>query len=249
MIGLGLEGKQALVTGGGRGIGRAIALALSQGGAHVTVLGRDSERLEETCALIRAQGGVASACPADLSDPDAWEALPLSEVDVLVHNAARFSPRLRLDGIGAQEWDAMIAVNLSAVTRLSARALKGMKRRKWGRVVFVGSLLATSGGRGQSAYATLKAAQEGLARSIALEYGPFGVTANVVAPGFIETERFQSSVKPEFVASHAEATAVRRLGRPEEVASAVAFLASEHAAFITGVTLPVGGGVHLNTRW
>ncbi len=246
---LGLQGKTALVTGGGRGIGRAIALKLAQEGARVMVLGRSTERIEETCALIRGEGGEAIALTADLADPASLISLPLAEVDVLVHNAAKFSPRLRLERIDPLEWEASIQVNLLAVTRLSAGVIGGMKRRKWGRIVFVGSLLAWGGGRGQSVYATLKAAQEGLARSIALEYGPFGVTANVVAPGFIETERFRESVSAEFKEQHADSAALKRLGRPEEIASAVAFLASEPAAFITGTTLPVGGGAHLNTRW
>lgn len=246
---LGLQGKTALVTGGGRGIGRAIALRLAAEGARVGVLGRSAERLEETCSLIRDAGGEAYFRVADLSDPGAIATLPLGDVDVLVHNAARFSPRQRFDRVDLGEWEAMIGVNLTAVTQLSAGVLGGMRRRKWGRLVFVSSLLAAAGGRGQSVYSTLKAAQEGLARSIALEYGPFGITANVIAPGFIETERFHESVSEVFASQHAEASAVKRLGRPDEVASAVAFLASEPAGFITGSILPVGGGAHLNTRW
>lgn len=252
---LGISGRVALVTGASRGIGRAVAERLCAEGARVGLLGRDRERLAAACEAIRASGGEAVPLPFDLSDQEAASAALdrlgslLGEPDILVHSAARFSPRTRLSGATPAEWDAAIAVNLGAVARLSGLCLKGMKRRGWGRVIFVGSLLATVGGRGYPIYATLKAAQEALARSIALDYGKFGITANVVAPGIVATEHLAESAGPEFAAAHAEAAAVGRLGRPEEIAAAVAFLASEAASYITGATLVVSGGAHLNTRW
>lgn len=252
---LGIANRVALVTGGGRGIGRAIAERLAAEGARVGVLGRQRDRLDETCAAIRAAGGQAQPLACDLADPaavaDALGSLgsTLGEPDILVHNAARFSPRTRLTGATNDEWDAAIAVNLKGVANLSRLALKGMKRRGWGRVVFVSSLLASAGGRGYPVYASLKAAQEALARSVALDYGPFGITANVVAPGIVDTEHFAEIGGTELAAQHAEAAALKRLGQPREIADAVAFLASEAASYVTGATLVVSGGAHLNTRW
>ncbi|MBM3274940.1 MAG: SDR family oxidoreductase [Candidatus Sericytochromatia bacterium] len=248
---LGIAGRTALVTGGGRGIGRAIALRLAAEGARVAVLGRRLEPLDSTCAAIRAAGGDAKSLQADLADTASLDAALawLEEVHILVQSAAHFSVPRRVEKAPEADWDEAIAVNLKGVVHLSSRVLGGMKRHKWGRVVFVGSLMGAAGGRGYAIYSTLKAAQEGLARAIALDYGAHGVTANVVAPGFIDTEHFRESAPPELVDAHAGAAAVRRLGRPEEVADAVAYLASERAAFITGTTLAVGGGGHLNTRW
>ncbi len=252
---LGIKGRVALVTGGGRGIGRAIAERLAAEGVRVGVLGRQGDRLADTCEAIRAAGGEATPLCFDLAQAGAIEdALGIlgsefGEPDIVVHNAARFSPRTRLSGATDQEWDAAIAVNLKAVSHLSAKALKGMKRRRWGRVVFVSSLLASVGGRGFPIYASLKAAQEALARSIALDYGPFGITSNVVAPAIVETEHLLESGGRDLAEQHAEAAALKRLGKPHEVADAVAFLASEAASYITGVTLLMSGGAHLNTRW
>lgn len=252
---LGISGRVALVTGGSRGIGRAVAERLAAEGARVGVLGRDGERLEQACRAIHGSGGEAVPVRFDLSEPDAGQAAlealkgRFGEPDILVHCAAHFSPRTRLSGASTTEWDAAIAVNLKSVAALSGLALKGMKRRGWGRVVVVGSLMAAVGGRGYPVYSALKAAQEALARSIALDYGPFGITANVVAPGIVDTERFRESAEPDLAAAHAEAAALKRLGRPEEIAAAVAFLASESASYITGATVLVSGGAHLNTRW
>lgn len=248
----GLAARVVLVTGGGRGIGRAIALAFAAEGARVAVLGRQLAPLEATCALI---GEGALPVLADLADAASLDAAvtaieaALGPIDVLVHNAARFSPRRRLGpGLGA-EWQASFEANVQGVAHLSARALEGMRKRRWGRVVLVSSLLAAGGGRGYGVYASMKAAQEALVRGIALDYGAYGITANAIAPGFIATEHFEETTPEAMREAHAAAAAVGRLGRPEEVAAAAVFLASEGAAFITGATLPVGGGADLNTRW
>ncbi len=252
---LGLEGKVALITGGGRGIGRAVAVALASQGAKVAVLGRNPELLDETCTLARAAGGEALSLVADMGDPHsvvaAHERLTShwGDAEVLVHNAARFSRRLRLAQYAPEDWTESMNVNFRGVIQLNGLVLPAMKRRRWGRVVFIGSLVASVGARGNGLYSTLKAAQEAMARGLALDYGPFGVTSNVVAPGFIDTERFREIATAEMAARHAEGSALKRLGRPEEVADAVVFLASEAASFITGTVLPVGGGSHLNNQW
>lgn len=252
---LGLTGKVALVTGGGRGIGRAIARTLGAEGARVAVLGRNAEPLQATCAAIVEAGGMAIPLVADLGDIDALDRA-LAELttafgppDIVVHNAAHFTAPRRLVAAMGPEWQASFAVNLAGVAHLSARAAVTMKQRRWGRMVFISSLLAGGGGRGYAIYVAMKSAQEGLARAIAVDFGPFGITANIVAPGFIETEHFLETAPLELRESHAQAAAVRRLGKPEEIAAAVAFLASEQAGFISGTTVPVGGGAQLNTRW
>lgn len=252
---LGLSGRVALVTGGGRGIGRAISLRLATEGARVAVLGRTTLRLGAVCAEIRAAGGVALDLVADLADPKGVAtALATLEnefgpVDVLVHNAAHFSARRRFAAARTKEWREALDGNVEAVAALSARVLPGMARRGWGRVVFVGSLMGQLGGRGYAIYATVKAAQEAMARAIALDYGARGITANLVAPGFIETEHLRETSPAEMIDRNAQAAAVGRLGQPGEVACAVAFLASEAAAFVSGAVLIVSGGAHLNTRW
>lgn len=249
---LGLTGRVALVTGAGSGIGRAIALRLADEGARVGVLGRQEGTLRETCDL--AQGEVL-ALPADLAEASSLEAAlerlqgAWGSVSVLVHCAARFSARRRLEHASQAEWLESWSVNMQGATHLTNLLLPAMRGQRWGRVVAVSSMMAQAGGRGYALYSTMKAAQEALIRGIALDYGPFGITANAVAPGFIATEHFQATATAEFQQQHAAAAALSRLGRPEEVAAAVAFLASEPAGFITGTTLRVGGGAHLNTRW
>jgi 3-oxoacyl-[acyl-carrier protein] reductase len=236
-----LEGRTALVTGSTSGIGRAIASKLAEEGAHVAVSGRDPERGAEAAAVT---GGVF--VPADLSTADgardlaarATEALG-GRVDILVNNAGVYpsGPTADLDDTSV---DALLSVNIRAPHALVAAIAPGMAERGDGAIVNVGSWIAQIG-LGQGAlYGATKAALEQLSRSWAAEYGPSGVRVNAVAPGVTLTEG-NAAAGPILDAMVAR-TPARRLGRPEEIAAAVAFLASDDAAFVHGSTFVVDGG-------
>ena len=236
-------GRTAVVTGAGRGIGRATALALAGGGARVVLVGRRAELLEETCAL--AGGGVALA--ADVTDA-AWlarldEAAPA--VDVLVNNASSYVPYRAAERVGDEDLRAAFDTIVGGSLRLARHVLPGMRERGFGRIVNVGSLAARLGGAGQLAYATAKAALAGMTRAIAVEASHRGVTCNLVEPGLIDTERTREALDPETRLAILAGTAARRAGTPEEVAAVIAFLASPAASYVTGASIPVSGGLEL----
>jgi 3-oxoacyl-[acyl-carrier protein] reductase len=225
-----------LVTGGNRGIGRAIAQAFAANGDKVSVTHRGS-------AVPSGLHGVL----CDVTDPDQVEALfddveaHQGPVEVLVANAGITRDTLLLR-MSEQDWDDVIATNLTAAFRLAKRAAKGMLRMRRGRIVFVSSVVGLSGSAGQANYAASKAGLVGLARSIARELGSRNITANVVAPGFVETD--MTAALPE--ERRAELLAQIPLGRyaaPEEVAGVVTWLAGDDAAYITGAVVPVDGGL------
>jgi 3-oxoacyl-[acyl-carrier protein] reductase len=228
--------RSVLVTGGNRGIGRAIAQAFAANGDKVSVTHRGS--------------GVPSGLHGvlcDVTDPEQVEALfddvetHQGPVEVLVANAGITRDTLLLR-MSEQDWDDVIATNLTAAFRLAKRAAKGMLRMRRGRIVFVSSVVGLSGSAGQANYAASKAGLVGLARSIARELGSRNITANVVAPGFVETD--MTAALPED--RRADLLAQIPLGRyasPEEVAGVVTWLAGDDAAYITGAVLPVDGGL------
>lgn len=241
--------RVALVTGGSRGIGRAVATALAGAGHSVAVnYTSRPDAAEEVVAAIAAAGGTALAVGADVSDPGAVTAMfdtvqsELGPVEILVNNAGitRDSLLLRL---GEDDWDRVIDVNLKSVYLCSKAAVRGMLKGRWGRIVSVASVAGVSGNPGQTNYAASKAGIIGFSKSLAKEVGSRGITVNVVAPGFIQTD--MTDELGDAADQAAAASSVGRLGTPEEVAGAVEYLAGDLASYVTGQVLVVDGGLAL----
>jgi 3-oxoacyl-[acyl-carrier protein] reductase len=250
---LGIAGRVAVVTGAGRGIGRAVSLALAREGVRVALVSRTVSELEGVAAEISRAGGEGAPFVCDVTSRPQVADLPAaaatrfgSSALILVNNAAARAEYARLEALGDVAYDTTVRENLESTYSVCKAFLPAMREAGWGRVVNIGSLVGEIGGHGQVAYATAKAGLVGFTRSIALEYCRSGVTANLVVPGTIETERVEKVLTEKVRDLVLLRTAVKRLGRPEEVAAAVAFLCSEPAAFITGVALHVTGGYELN---
>ena len=239
-----LDGKSALVTGASGGIGAAIARTLHAQGASVALSGTRRDALE---ALAAELGDRAHVCPADLRDPAAADALvaaaeaaagPLAS---LVNNAGLTRDMLALR-MKDEDWQTVIDVDLTAPFRLARAALKGMLRRRAGRIIGIGSVVGATGNGGQANYAAAKAGLVGMTKSLAQEVGSRGITVNMIAPGFIETP--MTDVLNEAQRTKlTEAIPLGRLGKPGDVAAAVLYLASDEAAWVTGATLHVNGGM------
>lgn len=243
-----LEGKNALVTGGSRGIGAAVALRLAAEGAHVHVNYSGSrEAAEGVVAAIVAAGGTAYAIQADVTDPAACTALVESVVagsggiDILVNNAGITRDGL-LVRMSDEDWNAVIATNLTGVFSVTRAAAKHMMKARSGSIVNIASVVGISGNAGQANYAAAKSGVIGLTKSIARELASRRVRCNAVAPGFIETD-MTAALTPAQRDGVAGAIAMGRFGSASDVAAAVAFLASDDAAYITGQTLAVDGGM------
>ncbi|MEI5663760.1 3-oxoacyl-[acyl-carrier-protein] reductase [Bosea sp. CCNWLW174] len=241
---LDLTGKKALVTGATGGLGGAIARKLHAQGATVALSGTRVEALE---ALAKELGERAEVTPCDLSDRDSVEALvPAAEaklggLDILVNNAGVTRDNLFMR-LKDEDWDLVLAVNLTAAFRLSRAAVKSMMRRRYGRIVSIGSVVGTSGNPGQGNYAASKAGLIGMSKSLAAEVASRNITVNVVAPGFIEspmTDALNDKQRESILTD----VPMGRLGRGADVAAAVAYLASEEAGYVTGQTLHVNGGM------
>lgn len=242
-----LHGKVALVTGGSRGIGEAACRALAAKGAVVAVHYRTQHELaQQTVERIRRAGSDANAFSADLSDPEAIIRLvkdvisARGKVDILVNNAAEMHTE-RVVNLSDTDWERILAVNLSAVFRCTRAVLPGMLERGWGRIISVTSQAAYNGSVSHAHYATAKAGLAGFTYSLAKEVATAGITVNMVAPGRILTDMITEEAsrrEAEWLAQ----IPMRRYGQPEEVASAVAFLASEAARYISGTTIHVNGG-------
>ena len=240
-----LSGKTALVTGASGGIGGAIAKALHAQGAKVVLSGTRVEALEAVKAEL---GGNAFIVQANLSDPASVEALPKaaeeaagSAVDILVNNAGITKDNLFMR-MKDEEWDQVIAVNLTAAFRLSRGVLRAMMKKRWGRIIQISSVVAATGNPGQGNYAAAKAGLIGMTKSLAAEVASRNITVNAVAPGFIQTAMTEvlSDQQKELIAARIPAG---RMGRGSEIAAAVAYLASEEAAYVTGETIHVNGGI------
>lgn len=239
-----LTGKNALVTGASGGIGAEIARTLHARGAAVSLSGTRTEPLE---ALAAELGERAFVTPCNLSDGEAVDALPkqaaaaMGSVDILVNNAGLTRDNLFMR-MAQDEWDQVINVNLTATFRLSKAVLRGMMKARWGRIVNISSVVGVTGNPGQGNYCASKAGMIGMSKSLASEVATRGVTVNCVAPGFIRT-----AMTDELTEAQQEkimgAIPAGRMGSPEEIAGAVVYLASSEAAYVTGQTLHVNGGM------
>lgn len=241
---LDLTGKKALVTGATGGLGRAIARMLHGQGATVALSGTRAEALE---ALATELGERAVIVPCNLADKDSVEALvPAAEeklggLDILVNNAGVTKDNLFLR-LKDEDWDSVIAVNLTAAFRLSRAAVKSMMRRRYGRIISIGSVVGTTGNPGQGNYAASKAGLIGMSKALAAEVASRNITVNVVAPGFIESPMTQALNEKQREGILSDVP-MGRLGVGADVAAAVVYLASTEAAYVTGQTLHVNGGM------
>lgn len=243
-----LEGKVALVTGGSRGIGRSIALTLASRGADVAInFAGNVEAAEKTVAEIEAMGRKAIMIKTDVADTEACAAMidevveKLGKIDILVNNAGITRDTL-LMRMKEADWDAVLNTNLKSVYNCTKAAIKYMMKARSGRIVNISSVVGAMGNAGQANYAAAKAGMLGFTKAVAKETAARGITVNAVAPGFISTD--MTAVLSEKVVDNLKAgIPMGRLGEPEDIANAVAFLVSDDAAYITGQTLHVNGGM------
>jgi 3-oxoacyl-[acyl-carrier protein] reductase len=245
-----LSGKVALVTGGSRGIGRAICVALAKQKAYVAINYAGNEAAAaETLALVQAAGGEGETLRFDVASPDAFDSAigelvkRKGRLDILVNNAGIAMDQLLLR-VKPEEFEKTFATNVGGAIWGAKSAMRVMMKKRTGRIIFLSSVVAESGNPGQAVYSASKAALLGLTKTLAREYASRGVTVNTVAPGFIDTD-MTKELPEELKKKIVEQTPLGRVGSPEEVASAVVYLASDEAGYVTGQCLRVNGGMYV----
>ncbi len=243
-----LTGRVALVTGGSRGLGKAMATIFAESGAAVVISSRQEKELRAAAAEIRDKTGArVELIVADMTRRDDVQRLAeaavaaMGKIDILVNNAGANLPQA-IDQIRDEDWDRLVELNLTSCMALTRALAPGMKQRRWGRVIHVSSIMGLASTAGRNAYSATKAALLGLARASALDLGPFNITVNCIAPGPFATEMPMSILSPEQQAALAARTALGRWARPEELAGPALLLASDAGSFITGTVLVVDGG-------
>ena len=245
-----LNNKIAIVTGASQGIGKIIAFELAKSGAHVACISRNKKAIESIVDEITINGGQASSFPCDISDSDTLSEIITeiikenSRIDILVNNAGITKDSL-LMRMSIEQWDDVINTNLKGAFHCTKAVVRYMMKNKFGRIINITSIVGLTGNAGQANYAASKAGLIGMTKSIAKEVASRGITANCIAPGWIETsmtEKLSGEVKNEFL-SHIP---VGRIGSPDDIANAVIFLASDEAGYITGQTITVDGGRIIN---
>ncbi|HEY1377678.1 MAG TPA: SDR family NAD(P)-dependent oxidoreductase [Gemmataceae bacterium] len=243
-----LTGRVALVTGGSKGLGLAMARGLARAGADVVISSRHEDELRAALdQILTDTGRRGHYVVADMTRRDDVQRLAddavrrMGKVDILVNNAGSNTPQL-IDAITDAAWDSLLELNLTSVMALTRALVPGMKERKWGRIIHISSIMGFVSKEGRDAYSATKAALVGMARATALELGPFGVTVNCIAPGPFLTDLPMSLLSQEERDAWSKVTAVGRWGDPEELVGPVLLLASDAGRYITGQTLIVDGG-------
>jgi 3-oxoacyl-[acyl-carrier protein] reductase len=247
-----LDGRVAFVTGAGRGIGAATALRLAEDGARVVLADIDPEGCKQVAAQIEQAGSRALAVSCNVADRAAVEAAfqqtveHFGRLDILVNNAGVLRDNL-LFKMSDDDWETVMNVHLKGAFLCSRAAQAHMVQQKYGRIISLSSVSAL-GNRGQANYSTAKAGLQGLTKTLAIELGPFGITANAVAPGFIDTEMTRATARrqghdpDQVIAMASKSIPVRRVGQPRDVANVICFLASEESSYVTGQIIYVAGG-------
>lgn len=244
-----LKGKTAVVTGGGKGIGRACSIQLARDGAAISIWDMDGPSAEETAGLIKKEGGRAMVCVVDASSKHAIEDAAASTrrefgpITVLVNNAGMTGFKPFMD-LAEDEWDRMMAVNLKGPFLVTKTVAPDMLAAQWGRIINISSSSAQTGASMMAHYAASKGGIIGFTKSLAQEFATTGITVNNVPPGFVDTPMLRGS--PIDVDAYAKTTPMKRPGKPEDIAAAVSYLASEAANYVTGHTLGVNGGRYSN---
>jgi len=244
-----MTNRTAFITGASRGIGRACAIALADAGARVAVAARNLSQLEELAAQLRVQHREAFPIAIDMTSADSIKealtktAKDFGSISILVNNAG-----ITKDGLAMRmkkdDWDSVIATNLTGAFLAIQQVLPAMMRERWGRIINISSVVGESGNPGQANYVASKAGLIGLTKAIAQEMGSRNITVNAVAPGYVDTEMTQG-LSDELKNKMLEHIPLKRIGRPEDVAAAVRFLASDEASYITGHVLDVNGGLYM----
>jgi 3-oxoacyl-[acyl-carrier protein] reductase len=244
-----MTNRVAFVTGGSRGIGRAIALALGKAGARVVVASNEPENNEKVAAEIREAGGEAATVFINLMSQDSIKEAfgeilkQFGHIDILVNNAGISKDNLALR-MKKEDWDLVLSINLTGAFLATQQVLSGMMKERWGRIINIASVVGQSGNPGQANYVASKAGIIGLTKTLAQELGSRNITVNAIAPGFIETD-MTAKLTPEQRDGMLAKVPLKRAGQPEDIANAVTFLAGDDAAYITGHILAVNGGMYM----